>query len=137
MDFPFGSTIYRLRPAPVPDEYNPGELIPGDWGTAEVLPIPGAFVANTSTSMLQTATREQALEAKSLFDPDRADVVKGDRIFTGLFIPSLPDGASSIPEGTVLDGPVYTIDGIPPAPDTNPWTGWTPPREIPLTRYED
>jgi hypothetical protein len=100
-----------------------------------VLVIDGAFIAQTSTAMLRTATREQALESKSLFDPVEADIRKGDRIFEGTFEPPLPPKAVIVPEGTLLQGHVYTIDGIPPAADSNPWTGWTPPREIPLTRY--
>ena len=78
------------------------------------MPIPGAFIAQTSTSLLKTATRDQAAESKSLFCEGSVDVQKGDRIRDGDI--------------------VYTIDGIPPAADTNPFTGWTPPREIPLTR---
>lgn len=136
MDFPFGMTVYRLRAAAVPDPYSPSETVP-DWASPNVLPIPGAFVAQSSTSMLRTATREQALEAKSLFDPISADVRKGDRILVGSFTPELPDGVTSIPVGTEPVGSVYTIDGIPPDADTNPWTGWSPPREIPLQRWED
>lgn len=115
MDFPFGHTVFRLRGAPITDPYS-GEKIDEDWSNPDVLPIPGAFVAQTSTSMLATATREQALESKSLFCEGSFDVQKGDRIRDG--------------EG----GPVYSIDGIPPAADINPWTGWSPPREIPLRR---
>ncbi|WP_417510574.1 hypothetical protein [Microbacterium sp.] len=133
MDFPFGTTVYRLRAGTVTDPYS-GEQIPGDWSIPDVLPIPGAFVAQTSTSMLSSATREQALESKSLFCEGAFDVQKGDRVFTGTFTPPLPDGAITVPEGTVMTGDTYSIDGIPPAADTNPFTGWTPPREIPLTR---
>lgn len=133
MDFPFGTTVYRLRAGVITDPYS-GEPVPGDWSVPAVLPIPGAFVAQTSTSMLSSATREQALEAKSLFCEGAFDVQKGDRIFTGIFTPPLPDGATTVPDGTVMTGDTYSIDGIPPAADTNPFTGWTPPREIPLTR---
>ncbi|OIU88657.1 hypothetical protein [Microbacterium sp. AR7-10] len=133
MDFPFGQTVYRLRGAPIIDPYS-GEQIDADWDNPGVLPIPGAFVAQTSTSMLATATREQALESKSLFCEGAFDVKKGDRVFTGTFTPPLPDGAISVPDGTVMAGETYSIDGIPPAADTNPFTGWTPPREIPLRR---
>ncbi|MBO3663731.1 hypothetical protein [Microbacterium stercoris] len=116
MDFPFGHKVYRLRARPKTDPYS-GEQVPGDWSAPEELPIEGAFVAQTSTSMLGDATREQALESKSLYCDGALDIRKGDRIRDG------EDGA-----------PIYSIDGIPPAADTNPWTGWTPPREIPLTR---
>jgi hypothetical protein len=117
MEFPFGTTVYRLRAGMIPDPYNPDRQIAGDWTTPDVLPIPGAFVASTSTSMLGDATREQALESKSLYCDGNLDIRKGDRIRDG------GEGA-----------PVYSIDGIPPSADMNPWTGWTPPREIPLTR---
>jgi len=116
MHFEHGRTVYRLRAKPVLDPYSK-KLVGGDWATPDVLPIEGAFVASTSTSMLGDATRSQALEAKSLYCAPDADVQKGDRIRDG------EEGAS-----------VYTIDGIPPAADTNPFTGWTPAREIPLTR---
>lgn len=117
MTFAHGRTVYRLRAGLIPDPYDPSKQIPGDWSNPDELPIPGAFIAQTSTSMLSNASREQALEAKSLFCEGEFDVAKGDRI---------RDGGE--------DAPVYTIDGIPPAADTNPFTGWTPPREIPLTR---
>ncbi|MCB8043640.1 hypothetical protein JM654_03875 [Microbacterium oxydans] len=69
----------------------------GDWTNPDVLPIEGAFVAQTSTSLLGDATRQQAVEAKSLFCDGAFDVQKGDRIRDGA------DGA-----------PIYTIGGIPP-----------------------
>ncbi|QUY60894.1 Hypotetical protein [Gulosibacter molinativorax] len=114
MDFPFGRSVTRLRAGVQVDPYS-GEETFSDWSNPSSLVIEGAFVAHTSTSMLATATREQALEAKSLFCGE-ADIRKGDRIVDGDY--------------------TYTIDGIPPAADTNPFTNWTPPREIPLTRYE-
>ena len=116
MDFPHGVTVYRLRAKPILNQYS-GKQVDEDWSDPDVLPIPGAFVAQTSTSLLATATREQAAESKSVFCDGAVDVRKGDRIRAG------GDGA-----------PVYDINGIPPAADANPFTGWTPPREIPLTR---
>ena len=102
----------------MPDPYNPEEQIAADWeNPQDPLPIVRAFIAQTSTSMLTNATREQALESKSLFCDGNVDVAKGDRIRDGAEVATL-----------------YSIDGIPPTADTNPFTGWTPPREIPLTR---
>lgn len=117
MTFAHGRKVYRLRAVPKPDPYNPDEMIPGDWSNPDELPIDGAFIAQTSTSLLGTATREQAVESKSLFCSGEIDIRKGDRIRNG------EPGA-----------PIYSIDGIPPEADTNPFTGWTPEREIPLTR---
>lgn len=115
MNFPHGRTVYRLRAKDITDPYSQ-KTVAGDWSDPDVYPIRGAFIAQTSTSLLGNATRTQALESKSLYcDPD-ADVRKGDRIRDG------EEGA-----------PVYTVDGI-PAADTNPFTGWTPTREVPLTR---
>lgn len=118
MTFPHGRTVYRLRAGLVRDPYSDEETH-SEWDDPIEIIIPRAFVAQTSTSLLATATREQASESKSLFCSGSFDIQKGDRIRDG------------------IDGPVYTIDGIPPAADSNPWTGWTPPREIPLTRYVD
>lgn len=115
MSFPHGRTVKRLRAKRVASPYNPSKTVAANWDDPDVIPIPGAFVAQTSTSRLGNATREQAVESKSLFCSGDVDVRKGDRIRIG--------------------DDVYTIDGIPPAADSNPWTGWTPPREIPLTRY--
>ena len=115
MQFPHGRTIFRLRAKPILDPYSKKQ-ISADWDDPDELEIPQAFIAQTSTSALTDANREQALESKSLFCDGDIDVQKGDRI---------RDGAS---------GPIYSIDGIPPAADMNPFTGWTPPREIPLTR---
>lgn len=116
MSFPFGRRVYRLRAKSIEDPYSKKQ-VKADWGDPEVLPIDGAFIAQTSTSMLTNASREQAVESKSLFCDGSFDIQKGDRI---------RDGEPG--------GPIYSIDGIPPAADTNPFTGWTPPREIPLTR---
>lgn len=114
MGFPYGSTPVRLRAGLIDDAYNPGAQVAGDWDNPDELPLPGSFVAQTSTALLGNATREQATESKSLFCDGSFDISKGDRIRVG--------------------SAIYTIDGIPPEADTNPWTGWTPEREIPLTR---
>lgn len=115
----FGQTVYRLRAGMIPDPYDPGSMIPGDWENKTVLPIPRAFIAQTSTSMLGGATRQQAVEAKSLFCEGRFDIQKGDRI---------RDGQNDT-------DPTYSIDGIPPEPDVNPYTKRVARREIPLERF--
>lgn len=114
--FTFGHTVYRMRPTTMVDPYSQ-QTVTANWRNPDMLALPGAFVAHTSTSLLADAERSEAAEAKSLFI-GVADIRKGDRIRNG------DEGAA-----------IYTIDGIPPEPDTNPFTGWTPPREIPLTRY--
>lgn len=133
MGFPFGQTVHVLRPRQTWDPYS-NTYVGGDWDHPDAFPVPGAFVASTSTSMLGDATRQQALEAKSLFCEGTFDVRKGDRVFVGTFEPPLLEGVPAVPAGTVFVGEIYDIDGIPPAADTNPFTGWTPEREIPLTR---
>lgn len=134
MSFPFGRTVWRLRGGPVWDPYSE-TYKPEDWDRPLLLALPGSFVAQTSTAMLGTATREQASESKSLFCDGGLDVQKGDRVFDGTFTPPLPSTATEIPAGSVFEGATYSIDGIPPTADTNPFTGFTPPREIPLTRW--
>lgn len=119
MDFPFGTTVYRLRAKMIPDPYNPGALVPGSWDDPDELEIPGALILQTSTSLTASMSREEAAESKSLHCSDDFDVRKGDRIRVGK-----------------KGGPTYSIEGIPPGQDVNPWTGWSPPREIPLTRHE-
>lgn len=113
MEFPFGVSVFRQRPADVWDPISQ-TWIKGDWSTPEEKEIEGAFVAQSSTAMLADATRTQALEAKSLYCPPDADIREGDRVRHGT--------------------EVFTIDGI-PSSDTNPFTGWGPVREVPLERY--
>jgi hypothetical protein len=116
MPLSFPSTVDRLRPkGTVVDPYTK-KPVPGDWADPDVLPLQDAFVAQTSTSLLGDATREQALESMSLY-VGAADVKKGDRIRVG--------GPG---------GDTYTIDGTVSVPQAHPFTGWTPQREIPLTR---
>lgn len=135
MELPFGQTVYRLRAARIPDPYNPDAEVPSDWASPHVAIISEAYVERTSTALTRAESREQAMEAKSLFCGGDADIRKGDRIFVGVFTPSLVrDGV--IPAGTVFEGFTYEVDGIPPSADVNPFTGWQPPREIPLRRYE-
>lgn len=112
--FPHGVTVDRLRRKQKIDPYSQQATI-GDWSDPDVLTLHGAFVAQSSTARTNDATRTEILESKSLFCSPAADVTEYDRIRAG--------------------GAVYTIDGI-PAADPNPWTGWQPVLEIPLTRVK-
>lgn len=112
MFFPHGETVHRDRRKPVPDPYNPDQLVPGPWDDVNTIDIPGAFVASSSSSAVGDATRSQVLSTKSLYctDPD-VDVKIGDRIRAG--------------------AATYYVNELPEA-DTNPFTGWQPVKEIPL-----
>lgn len=106
-------TVYRLRAGLVFDEYSE-TYKRADWTEPEELALPGAFIDRSSTAMVVTANRTQALESLSLFCAADVEIELTDRI---------RDGESG--------GRVYSIDGVPAAP-TNPFTGWQPVREVPL-----
>ncbi|GAB2567489.1 hypothetical protein [Leucobacter ruminantium] len=113
MSFPNGEQVVRLRRAEVLDPYS-GTVTLGDWDDPDELDLEGAYVASSSTSARRDAARNELLEEKSLYlDDPHADVQAQDRIRA--------------------QGVTYQIDGMPTA-DVNPWTGWQPIREIPLTR---
>ena len=113
MSYQHGEQVVRLRRREEYDEYSDTVTL-GSWDNPDELPLDGAFVASSSTSARRGASRRELLEEKSLYldDPD-ADVQAQDRIRA--------------------QGVAYQIDGMPSA-DVNPWTGWQPVREIPLTR---
>ena len=117
MTFEHGTIVYRLRAALTDTGYG-GKKVRADWNNPDELEIPGAYIGPASTTVALAAGREQASESVSLFCEGEWDVQQGDRIRNG------PDGAA-----------LYTIEGIPPEAATNPFTGWQPPREIPLIRY--
>lgn len=123
MEFPFGQTVFRDRRALIPDPYNPSKQVPGgDWGSS--IQLAGAFVASSSSSSQRDATRAQILTSKSLYLGDTtADVVAGDRIRVGGTI------------GDLASGTAYLVEARPEA-DVNPFTGWQPVVEIPLTLTE-
>lgn len=112
MQFPQGATVVRLRAGVEVDEYSTEEKRT-DWENPDELTIEDAFVASGSSSSSSGTLRETVTTTKSLYlsDPD-ADVLVGDRI---------RDGAT-----------VYDVETKPEA-DRNPFTGWQPVREIPLT----
>ncbi|MGV8852831.1 MAG: hypothetical protein ACOH1M_09740 [Rhodoglobus sp.] len=112
MDLPFAVPVLRERRKRIVDPYNPGKTIAGPWADPDTIPLKG-FVASSSSSALKDATRNQVLTAKSLFLSDpTADVLVGDRIRVGT--------------------EKYEVEAI-PAADINPFTGWQPAVEIPLT----
>jgi hypothetical protein len=110
--FDFGETVVRRRPIRTPDPYDPDATVPGDWDDAEELELPGAFIASSSSAAVQSATRTQVLTEKSLYCDPALDVRALDRVIAG--------------------GHTYTVDALPQA-DVNPFTGWQPVQEIPLT----
>lgn len=110
--FPEGVSVVRQRPKPVWDRYA-NQNVPGSWEDPDELPLADAYVGESSSSRVVGSSRTQILEFRSLFCDPAADVKVGDRI----------------KDGDV----VYEIEGIPDAP-RNPFTGWQPVREIPLTR---
>ena len=112
MDFPFGTTVTRLRRKEVLDPYSKKPTL-GDWSDPDKKDLEGAFIAQSSTTRNTTATRTQLLEEMSLYCSPDDDVQGLDRV---------TDGTAT-----------YTVDGIPAAP-LNPFTGWQPLREIPLQR---
>src|SRR5689334_7013520 len=116
MELAFPSLVERLRPKESAMDPYSKTPVPGRWTDADVVALEDAFIAPTTTSLLGDATREQAINAMSLY-VGAADVRKGDRIRHG-------------GEG----GDIYTIDGNVTPPPVHPFSGWTPQREIPLTR---
>jgi len=113
MAYPAGELAVRLRRREILDSYS-GTVTLSDWDDPDELELEGAYVASSSTSNRRDAARNELLEEKSLYlDDPQADVQAQDRIRA--------------------QGVTYQIDGMPSA-DINPWTGWQPVREIPLTR---
>ena len=116
MGFAAGSTVYRDRRTSVDNPHNPARPKTGSWrDELDTITLDGYVASSTSTSR-STATRSEILTAKSLFltDPN-ADVQPGDRIRAENY--------------------VGYVEARPEA-DTNPFTGWQPYVEIPLTQSE-
>lgn len=117
MEFPFGESPQRDRRQPKPNPYNPARPIPGSWDDElDTIPLPGAFVASSTSQAVPDATREELRTSKSLYLTDTtADLKAGDRIRRGAetyYVRERPEG------------------------DMNPWTGWKPVVEIPLSMTE-
>lgn len=125
MSYPNGTTVLRDRRRPIADPYNPDrQTIPG-WGEVsdddiDTIPLAGVYVASSSTSAVPDAMRTQSVDYRSLYSDDGAiDVQIGDRIRIGANV-----------NGQGGDG--YIVNQRPQG-DINPFTGWAPGVEIPLT----
>ena len=113
-----GQTVQRERRRRVASDYNPAKTVPAEWDDEPlVAQLPGAWIASSTGSAANSATRSQILTSKSLFLTDpAADVQPGDRIL-------LADGN-------------YGYVHVRPQADTNPFTGWQPVLEVPLEEVE-
>lgn len=124
MGFQHGDEVYRDRRPLVTDPVNPARQVLGEWADATTIAIPGAFVGPASSRDASTATRDQTVTALSLYVTDTAvDVKKGDRIRV--------DGT----EDDLDSGTAYLVNARPTA-EKNPFTGWSPVKEIPLELVE-
>ncbi|TFD58036.1 hypothetical protein E3T43_07255 [Cryobacterium sp. Hh7] len=112
MEFAAGQSVLCDRRKLITDPYNPDSTTQGPWSDALTISVDGAFIASSSSTAVSSATRTQILSEKSLYCPPEADVVEGDRVRLG--------------------ARTYTVEAIPEA-DTNPFTGWQPVQEVPLT----
>lgn len=110
--FPVPSLAQRLRRPMVPDRYDPEHVEPGPWSEAEEVSIPGAWIAAASSEV----AGELVTTKKSLYCPPGFDIRQGDRVRAA--------------------GVTYSVDEVPSA-DHNPWTGWQPVLEVPLTVVAD
>jgi hypothetical protein len=109
-------TIFRDRRPPIPDPYNPARTVPGAWSDAATIALnEDAFLAPSSSTRSETATRAQVLTEMSLYAAVGSDVSPGDRI--------------RAPEGTFFVN-------VRPAPYTSPFDGWEAGIEAPLEERE-
>jgi hypothetical protein len=125
VDFPYGEMLYRDRRGRVPDPYDPGRTIAGEWDddSMESIELPGCYLAQPDAKSIPDATREEIAVARDLRLSDNSlDVEPGDRIRRGDTIPPASRNA-------------YFVK-VRPEPLTNPFTGWQPPLAIPLSQTE-
>lgn len=113
--FAHGGRVLRDRRRPAANPYNADRPTPGTWDDVDTITIEDAWVASSSSTTTETATRSQILTEKSLFCPPDADVLVGDRIRA--------------------DDVTYYVK-VKPSGDTNPFTGWHPVLEVPLEDRE-
>lgn len=128
MQFASGETVVRERRKPKPSPYNPQRTIPGAWeDELDTLELESVFVGSTSSSALPDATREERQTSKSLYCTNTAvDVRAGDRIRRG---------GTKDDSGAWSGGEFFYVLARPEA-DTNPFTGWSPVVEIPMSMTE-
>lgn len=117
MEFPHGETVTRERRMPVIDPYDPTTSVPGSWDDPlDVLPLPSCFVDSASSTSTNDATRSPVSTSKSLYSTDPSvDVQVGDRIRRGSDLFYVRERTEA---------------------DTNPFSGWRPVVEIPLSMEE-
>lgn len=116
MEFPHGETVKRERRQATPDPYNPDRVTLGPWSEATSITLESCFIDSTSSSSTNDANREPVSTSKSLYSTDPGiDVKVGDRIRRGSDIFYIRERTEA---------------------DTNPFTGWQPVVEIPLSMEE-
>lgn len=119
MTFAYGEDVLRDRRRPIADPYNPDRTTVPGWGgladaDIDTITIEGVYIDSTSANALPDAMRSEQQITKSLYSQDRTiDVKTGDRIRTA-------------------DGEAFYVN-VRPARDVNPFTGWAPGVEIPLS----
>jgi hypothetical protein len=118
MTFAYGEDVFRDRRRPIADPYNPDSTTVGAWtddsSTFDTITLEGVYIDSTSANALPDAMRTEQQITKSLYSQDRTvDVKTGDRIRT-------------------VDGDTFYVN-VRPAKDVNPFTGWAPGIEIPLS----
>jgi hypothetical protein len=110
--FAAGVSVQRLRRPRSTDTINPARQSLGSWDDATPVTITGAYVAAVSSFAAADPARSQVTTSKSLYCSPDADVQVGDRIVSGTH--------------------TYEVTAVPEA-DVNPFTGWRPVQEVPLT----
>lgn len=102
MDFPYGETITRLRPAVTEDEYHNENL---DWSAPASLAIGGVAIALGGTFDVGATDRQPTESDFDLYLPSGSDVVSTDRL--------------------IVRGKTCDIVGD-PFDWRSPFTGWAP-----------
>ncbi len=115
--FSVTETVIRSRRTRIDSPLSADGTKLGEWtDPLDVTEIHGCWVDQSSSNATSTADRITIMTSLSLYGPPTADVRAGDRIETA-------------------DGQSYDVK-VRPASSRNPWTGWSPLIEIPLTLVE-